>query len=262
MAILRATGTNQAMSSPVLRHAHQLFKQYAWNGVERIVFWSGGHDSTVALHLALKHWRDWEPHVVFVDTGITLPETLEYVRSTSELMGFTPTILKPTIDFWEYVAKNGFPFFKRLWCRRILKMTPIRRYLNSLPGYKINVLGIRRKESVKRMATEYYEKPFRRHTQLRKTYVLLPILDWSKSQVQKYMRKHDIPENPCYQIYKTSGCYFCPFVTNESHYLALKNRHPELFQNLLDAERSIKSEWSVFKDKPTVEEMARQQFLL
>lgn len=216
----------------------------------------------MALHLALTHWHDWKPHVVFVDTGITLPETLEYVERISELMGFTPTILKPEIDFWAYVEKNGFPIFKRLWCRRLLKMTPIRRYLNSLPGYKINVLGIRRKESVKRMNIEYYKTPFHKHTKLGKTYVLLPILDWTKAQINHYMKEHDIPENPCYHYYSTSGCYFCPFVTNQKHYLALNSRHPELFQNLLDAERSIKSEWSVFKDKPTVEQMAQQQFLL
>jgi len=140
--------------------SRQLFEKYDWNGVEKIVSWSGGHDSTVALHLALRYWQDWNPHIIFVDTGITLPETLDYIKEISELWGFEPTVLKPEIDFWEYVKRYGFPFFKRLWCRRLLKMAPIRKYLNSLPGWKIVVIGVRRRESVQRMNMLCYKKPF------------------------------------------------------------------------------------------------------
>ena len=243
-----------------MRTVKELFSEYDWNGVHKIVFWSGGHDSTVALHLAMEQWRDWNPHVVFVDTGITLPETLTYLETIKDVMGFDPTILKPTTDFWTYVNKNGFPFFKRLWCRRLLKMTPIRRYLNSLKGWKINVLGIRRTESLVRKKA--YVEEFKRHTQLKQTFVLTPLLTWTKSRVEAYMRKHHIPKNPCYRYYATSGCYFCPFVINPKHYLALKSRHQSLFQKIWDAEDQIKSTWTVFRgDRPTIKEMAMQQHL-
>ena len=55
-----------AAEAPTMK-TKDLFDTHAWNGAERMVFWSGGHDSTVSLHLALEHWRDWNPHVVFVD---------------------------------------------------------------------------------------------------------------------------------------------------------------------------------------------------
>lgn len=241
--------------------ALEVLKKYDWNGVQKLVGWSGGRDSTGVLHLAIRAWGIESLKVVFVDTGITLPETLRYIKETSEWMGFEPTILKAELDFWKYVQKYGFPFFKRLWCRRLLKMKPIRKYLNSLPGWKINVLGIRRRESTTRMKTEHYMRDFKKHTQLKKTFILLPVRTWRKSRCKAYTKKHGIPENPAYKYYGTTGCYFCPFVTNQKHYLALKNRHPHLFDKLLQAERSIKSDWSVFKDKPTIESLAKQQFL-
>jgi len=87
----------------------EVFKQAEWiEPQNRFVFWSGGKDSTVALHLILRAWKD--PKVVFVDTGITLPETLEYINKLKEEWNLNVTILKPEINFWEYV-KNvaGFP---------------------------------------------------------------------------------------------------------------------------------------------------------
>jgi 3'-phosphoadenosine 5'-phosphosulfate sulfotransferase (PAPS reductase)/FAD synthetase len=241
----------------------QIFHEADWvEPQNRFVFWSGGKDSTVALHLALRAWDSNPPKVVFVDTGITLPETLAYVEKISADWNLNLVTLKPRIDFWAYVEKNGFPFFHRLWCRRLLKMTPIRRFLNRLPGWKVNVLGIRRRESTQRMKSKFYDKPFRRHTKLKHTYILLPVLDWSEEQVNAYLKQNNIPVNPCYEYFGTSGCYFCPFVTNPRHYLALKKRHPRLFDKLLQAEKKIRSNWKVFgAGKPTVAEINEQRFL-
>jgi len=56
------------------KHALSLLDKYGdrpWS--RRFVFWSGGRDSTVVLHLALRVWKE-EFKAVFIDTGITLPE--------------------------------------------------------------------------------------------------------------------------------------------------------------------------------------------
>ena len=225
------------------KHALSLLDKYGdrpWS--RRFVFWSGGRDSTVVLHLALRVWKE-EFKAVFIDTGITLPETLEYVKEVSELWGLDLVTLEPDVDFWKRVRIAGFPTVKFLWCREVLKMEPIKRFfgLKENRGWKLQVLGIRKAESRVRRKSPYYQKPFVRHSVLKFTYQLSPILEWSDTQVKEYMRRHGIPENPCCKIYGTTGCYFCPFVRNKKHYLTLKERHPELFQKIVDAENNMRS---------------------
>ncbi|RLC81844.1 MAG: hypothetical protein DRI61_03315 [Chloroflexi bacterium] len=228
----------------------EVFQEAEWiEPKNRFVFWSGGRDSTVALHLALRAWKETPPRVVFVDTGIILPETLEYVHSLAEQWNLNLTVLKPETDFWKRVKEKGFPIIKALWCRRLLKITPIRAFLEKEKGWKVQVLGIRRSESPVRRTAWYYEKPFMQHRKMPSTYNLLPILNWSKWRVEDYIRKHRIPLNPSYKIYGTSGCYFCPFVENERHYLALKRLHPELFQKIVEAERSKEGRTALVRKK-------------
>ena len=237
----------------------EIFRQAEWiEPQNRFVFWSGGKDSTVALHLALRAWQD--VNVVFVDTGITLPETLDYIRELTEKWNLNLTVLKPKIDFWNYVAKNGFPNIKALWCRRLLKLEPIKEFMKKQHGWKVQVLGIRKAESNVRRKSEYYQEPFVRDRRFSLTYNLLPILEWSDQQVDKYIHKFKIPINPAYKIYSTSGCYFCPFVRNSRHYLALKYNHPELFKKIVKAEKVMRKGKTPWAGKSIIP-ITDQQFL-
>lgn len=224
------------------RGALRLFDSFGDGWDHRFVFWSGGRDSTVVLHLALRAWKG-DFRTVFIDTGIMLPETLEYIHEISELWNLDLVTLKPDVDFWEYVRIAGFPIVKSLWCRRVLKMEPVKRFfgLKENRGWKLQILGIRKRESWMRKRSPFYQKPLMRSNKFKFTYELNPILEWTTEQAKAYMRKHKIPENPCYKIYGTTGCYFCPFVRNKKHYLTLKNRHPELFQKIIDAEGDQRS---------------------
>ena len=241
-----------------------VFEQAEWIAPEnRFIFWSGGKDSTVVLHLTLKVWRDLNPRVVFIDTGITLPETLEYVEKLSEEWSLNLTILKPKIDFWNYVAKNGFPHAKSLWCRRLLKLEPIKKFLSQFHGYKLCVLGIRKSESRQRFMAPWYQKTFERHRKFKFTYNLNPILDWSEKQVEDYIRRAQIPVNPSYKIFGRSGCYYCPFVANKQYYLTLKRVHPELFEKIVYAEQKLRpGKSSLYTNKKVfISKLSPQTFL-
>jgi len=242
----------------------EVFKQADWvEPHNRFVFWSGGKDSTVALHLALRAWRDLNPRVVFVDTEITLPETLEYVERLTEEWHLNLTVLKPTIDFWDYVAKNGFPLRMALWCRGLLKMQPIKKFMKAHPGWKVQVLGIRKNESVARQKSTFYRKSFVRCDRISFTYELNPILEWSDKQVNEYINQVQIPVNPAYSIYGRSGCYYCPFVCNRNYYLKLKRLHPELFGKIVEAETVMrKGHASLYSNHPIyMKEIGKQEFL-
>ena len=238
----------------------EVFKRAEWvDPRNRFVFWSGGKDSTVALHLALRAWG-LNLQVIFVDTGITLPETLEYIQKLTEEWSLNLTVLKPEIDFWDYVAKAGFPIVKALWCRRYLKMIPIRKFTKKRRGWKIQVLGIRKAESYTRKKAWYYQKPFMRAIRMPFTYNLYPILNWSDRQVDDYIERFQIPKNPAYQIYGSSGCYFCPFVKNPRHYLMLKQHHPDLFEKIVEAELVMRKGGTPWPGK-SILPILEQQFL-
>lgn len=213
-----------------------MIKYKGW-GQHRFVFWSGGKDSTVALHLALRVWNPQDFEVVFIDTGITLPETLEYIEKLAQDWNLPLTIIKPEIDFWEYVADNGFPIITALWCRRLLKKKPIKEFYKKYPCWKLQVLGIRKAESVTRSKSPWYQKSMQRHGKLKFVYELNPLLEWSDFELENYIRRNKIHVNPSYKIYGHAECYFCPFVQNKQAYLNLKQRHPELFNKIVQAER-------------------------
>ena len=242
----------------------EVFKQAEWVEPDnRFVFWSGGKDSTVALHLALRAWRHLNPQVVFIDTGITLPETLDYVEKITEEWNLNLTVLKPKIEFWNYVAKNGFPLRMALWCKRLLKIKPTKKFMKAHPGWKVQVLGIRKSESVARTKSAFYQKSFMKCDRIKFTYELNPILDWTDDNVNDYINRVQIPANPAYDIYGRSGCYYCPFVCNSAYYLKLRAEHSNLFEKIIEAETVMrKGHASLYSNHPIyMKKIAEQQFL-
>ena len=202
-----------------------------------IINYSGGHDSTVMLHYLLHH-TELEPFkVMFVDSTITLPESLEYIQNIIQLFGVENhfVLLKPKETFYERLEKYCFwPSIRALWCRRYLKMKPIRDYYASIQDPITEFLGISKNDSSFRRR-KYAEPSKQRKWGKKLVNCEFPILSWTDTQKEEYMRENAIPENPIYQTMGVSGCYFCPFY-HQKEFLRLKEVHPELFNRLLLAE--------------------------
>lgn len=231
------------MFGPKIEAALRILEENKTWPDHRFVCWSGGRDSTTVLHLALRVWGVENFIAVFVDTGITMPETLAYIKSVAAAWGLDLRVVKAEKDFWGYAKRNGFPSVKALWCRTHFKLRPLQRFVRQFRGWKVQALGIRRSESSKRMKSEVYKRGRVRDPRVKFCYTLHPIKDWSERDVRSYGRKFGLPENPAYKIFKTSGCYYCPFVQNAKHYLALKAVHPELFSEILEAEKATRSKF-------------------
>lgn len=229
-------------------------------GQHRFVCWSGGRDSTTVLHLALRAWGSDNFKAVFVDTGITLPETLDFVARVAAAWGLELDVVRAPKDFWAYAKQHGFPSIVALWCRTHFKLRPLKRYMRKHRGWTIQALGIRRLESTRRMHARVYKQWSARDLRVRYSYTLHPIKDWTSQDVRRYARKHGLPENPAYKIFGTSGCYYCPFVQNPRHYLTLKAVHPDLFQKILEAQRAIKSDFQAIR-RIQIEDLAKQATL-
>jgi len=205
----------------------------------KAVSFSGGRDSLVVLHMA---WRK-NPNipVVYVDTTLTLPECNEYVEWLADEWGLN--LIKASRlsfyhgeDFWYWVhRKRFFPTMKYRWCLKLFKIDVLR-ILTSLHGIDSMMLGVKLSDNPRRKIWENHPRTDPSLGVTRE----LPILRWTHSQVNAYIRKHKLPVNPCYRRFGHSGnCYYCPFMRNIKYYIRLRRWHPELFEKIVEAEEKL-----------------------
>lgn len=184
------------------------------NTVERIkkpvvVAYSGGKDSLTVLLLSLKVFRERgiKFDVIFVDTKLEMPETLENVREVEER--YNLEIIKiESEDFWEKLEEYGPPGRDYRWCSEVCKMKPVERFIKS--RYKdgcLTFVGLRKYESINRSRKPRIWKSKYIKGQIQ----CAPILHWSAMHVWLYLLKNRAPYNKLYKLgFDRVGCYICP----------------------------------------------------
>jgi len=172
-----------------------------------VVPWSGGKDSTAALILSLKVFKD-KVIPTFIDTGLEFKETLEYVNQLASRLGITPLKLKaPIREIIE--AGKPLPTNKNRWCTQ-LKVKAAKDFIKQLSkkGRVLMVVGDREAESpsrLRRPATITHED----HIEA------APIKQWSALHVQLYLALNKVPVNAMYDYgFFRIGCYICPALRN------------------------------------------------
>ena len=133
--------------SKALQELKQLMQYY-----KPFVLFSGGRDSLVALHLAIRaaDAANTKVTAVHVDTTVSTPGNLDYVKNTCKDFGVQLVVVRPKKDFFTLVKKWGFPTVTRRWCCYHLKIEPLKRFLLSVEDRKFVVDGIRKNESPRR----------------------------------------------------------------------------------------------------------------
>lgn len=209
--------------------------KYKTEEAKKFVSFSGGKSSLATLLVCLEEWKDFE--VIYADTTLSYPENNEYIEDICKELGVKLVVVKPEVDFWEEVKKKRFfPNRRHRWCANLLKFDPLKKYFSQFRSV-ITAIGCKRADSSVRRKT--YTESLAWDGYLEK-WNYLPLLNWTEEQVEQKIREAGLWENPCYEIYGHSGCYFCPFVTKARPYLALKERHPELYNKILEAEKIVK----------------------
>ncbi len=178
------------------------------------VSWSGGRCSTAVLRMAL----DIEPEVkvIFGDTGVEYPETVQFVMRISQEWNVHLIIAKPDTTFWEVCKKYGFPYQSRVGkgkpaCCRWLKEYPLRSAMRE-NGIEAGITGMRAVEARNRMWwTEqngqfYFVKKYGLNC-----WRYNPIIFWSSIELARFESLRGLPINPIYKKYKLirSGCWPC-----------------------------------------------------
>jgi len=178
------------------------------------ISFSGGKDSTVVLHLARKAGIE---DAFFIDTGLELPETVEFAVSQGV------EIIRKGGDFFQEIERSGPPVKDHRWCCNLLKLEPLKRYLTEL-GPCVTIQGNRWYESWNRADLDETSQNPTNPLQLN----VSPIRNWRALEVFLYLWWREVPMNPLYEMgLERVGCYLCP-AAHESEYEILRKMHPEL----------------------------------
>lgn len=192
---------------------------------------SGGHDSTTAVHVAARHPAF--TRAVHINTGIGVPLTRQFVRDTATKYNWNLREYRAKEDcgqdYAEMVKKHGFPGpgqHSTMYIR--LKERALRLAMREAKqGHKIRdrvilISGVRFQESDCRMG---YQEPITRDGA--KIWVNI-IYDWSKADCNAYMANNGISRSPVVDMIHKSGECLCGAFAKPGEFAELKFWFPEV----------------------------------
>ncbi|CAM3268697.1 phosphoadenylyl-sulfate reductase [Stackebrandtia soli] len=143
--------------------------------------------------------------IVFLDTGLHFPETLDVRDRVRELLPVTVRSVDPPLT----VGRQDGEFGPRLWerdpdeCCALRKVAPLAR---ALDDYDAWATGLRRDESPTRADTKLVDVDSGRAK-----IKVSPIASWTQDDVDSYVARHDIPVNALITQgdYGSVGCWPC-----------------------------------------------------
>jgi len=194
--------------------------------LQPVVSYSGGKDSLVALDLTIKALD--KPKMLFNDTGLELPETIENVEDVANYYDLELVTANAGNIFWNSLPVFGPPGRDYRWCCKVAKLTPIAKVTRAKWGTgALNIVGQRAFESIDRAKSPLIW----RNKWVPHLLSTTPIQDWSQLAIWLYIYMYKLPVNPLYNLgFERLGCYLCPagtlaeFKEIEEHYPQLWSR--------------------------------------
>ena len=184
----------------VVRLAHERF------GLGVALSSSFGAEDMVLIDMLMK--VDRTARMFTLDTGRLPQETYNVIDATREKYGATIEVFFPQAEAVQaMVAERGMNLFyhtvdNRKLCCGVRKMEPLRRALSGLDAW---ITGLRREQSVTRTAVHKIE--WDEGNALVK---VNPLVDWTREDVWKYIREHNVPYNALHDRgYPSIGCGPC-----------------------------------------------------
>lgn len=148
------------------------------------------------LVLDLLHEAGHRPDVVFLDTGMHFPETLEHARAVERRWGIALRVVRPAAD-----APTPFQG-PTTTCCQARKVAPLRSVLS---GYDAWISGIRADQTAERAQAEAVAWDPQNGL-----WKINPFLRWSRREVLDAARERRLPQNPLlHKGYASVGCWPC-----------------------------------------------------
>jgi phosphoadenosine phosphosulfate reductase len=188
-----------------------------------VVGFSGGKDS-LATYLVVEKAIESSPPIFFMDTGIELPETVEYIKDFAASRKVTIVGQEAGDRFWESIDVFGPPARDFRWCCKVLKLGPAATSIaDEMGGETLSFMGQRKLESFQRsIEPRVTENPW-----VPGQLSANPIQNWNALEVWLYIFREKSDFNPLYNKgYHRMGCYLCPS-SPLAELESLRETHPE-----------------------------------
>ena len=193
-------------------------------GIPLTVAFSGGKDSLAAYGLTETAAKDFD--LIFTDTGLEFPETLDYVRGFAKAHNRTLHEAKAGDGFRANVDVFGPPAKDFRWCCKVCKLGPITDMIaRDFPDGTVTTEGNRALESFSRSETRLSARnPFIPNQE-----VVNPVRGWCAAEVWGYIWMRGLEYNPLYdRDYERLGCYLCASCL-ASEWRNTARIHPEMY---------------------------------
>jgi phosphoadenosine phosphosulfate reductase len=208
------------------------------------VSYSGGKDSLATLLLALKCLGDVP--LLFNDTGIEAPATVEHVWRVADKFGLELVYASAGDAFWRSVPVYGPPARDCRWCCKVCKLIPIAKAVKErFQEGAYTILGQRKYESFARLKAPIIEKS----RWIPNLVSVSPIRDWSALHVWLYLMRARVEFNPLYKEgFDRIGCWLCP-ACELAEFKRVKELYPDLWGKWEESalswcrERGLPQEW-------------------
>lgn len=204
-----------------------------------LVAFSGGKDSLAVLLLAMKACPPDKFQVMFIDTGIEFPETVDTVYATTAALGLTSRLLVKKVDkdqFFRVLDQYGLVARDYRVCCKTVKLGPTTQLIEEhFPDGCLSFIGQRRYESRRRStAGRVWQNPW-----VPNQIGAGPIHDWTALMVWLYLLREQVPFNQLYRCgFERIGCMFCPASTM-SELNSIAARYPTEWNRWYQAARTI-----------------------
>src|SRR4026207_735060 len=176
------------------------------SGLEHIAIASAFQtEGTVVIHMATQIQPDVP--ILFLETGFQFAETLAFKEQLTEKLGLNVVDLVGEHSNDRQEAACGARLVERHpeMCCEINKVRPMFEALRGLDAW---ITSVRRDSSPTRANTPIVE---RYDLDTGNAIVkVTPMANWTKPQVWRYLKEHDLPHNPLYDLgYSSIGCAPC-----------------------------------------------------
>lgn len=189
------------------------------------VAFSGGKDSLAVLILVQKALQKEDFHIMFINTGIEFPETVQNVHSTVATLGLEKQLIVKHVEkdqFFRVLDQYGFVARDFRVCCKTVKLGPTTQLIEeNFPTGCLSFIGQRRYESIRRSrGRRIWQNPW-----VPNQIGASPIHNWTALMVWLYLFQENAPFNDLYRMgFERIGCMFCPASTlSEFETIAMQN---------------------------------------
>jgi len=204
-----------------------------------IVSFSGGKDSTAMLLMMIEKGIQIN-EVVYADVvGAEFEEMYKHIEKVKDYIPneILFTTIRGNITFEEGIKKYHWSDFKNRWCTTLLKIQPIKKYLNGKyeKNNYIECIGIAYDEPKRYKPTEY------------KKY---PLYEWkiTEKEALEYCYNKGFDWSGLYEEFDRLSCFLCP-LQRIGELRTIYNVYPKYWKKMkiLDkfSERSFRSDYTL-----------------